>query len=376
VKIQVLQENLARGLSIIARAVSSSSTLPVLQNILITTDQGRLKLAATNLEIGIICWLGAKIEAEGAITVPAKTLEDLVKTLPGEAVGLSLDTATQTLAVHCGKSRTKIKGIDAQEFPPMPNASDAPGVTINVAEFKEAVSAVIPAASEDEARPVLTGAHLVINNSMMSMDTADGFRLTRFQCPLKCAITKPVDMIVPAKALEYLARILDGEGQLTISVSSVGNQVFFEHPNVRLITQRIEGAYPDLEQVIPKSHKTRTTLPTAALLKACKQADIFAREDGHHIMRFELAPNNGAPGSVKVSAQADTGNIETTLDGDIQGIPLLIGFNAQLMREILGTIKTSNVAVETSSEREPAVFLPVGDHGSLLHVLMPMHLGD
>ena len=156
-KVTVLQENLAHGLSIVSRAVSPRSTLPVLANVLIATDEGRLRLSATNLELGITCWIGAKIQEEGSTTVPARTFSDLVSTLSDKQVDMSLTVRTQTLNVRCGASNTDLKCIDAQEFPPMPVADFSQGLEINVADLKEMIQQVVFAASTDDARPILTG---------------------------------------------------------------------------------------------------------------------------------------------------------------------------------------------------------------------------
>ena len=159
-KVFVNQQQLAHSVSIVSRAVSPRSTLPVLSNILIKTDNGRLRLSATNLELGITCWMGAKVEGEGAITVPSRTFTDLVSNLPNEDVTLTLDMNTRTLNLRCGTSTTDIKGIDAEEFPPIPEPDLSTGIPLNVENFKEMIHQVAFAASTDEARPVLTGVHL------------------------------------------------------------------------------------------------------------------------------------------------------------------------------------------------------------------------
>src|SRR5262245_6543358 len=176
-KVSCLQENLAKGLSIVSRAVASRSTLPVLGNILLATDNGRLRLSATNLELGVTCWIGAKIEEEGSTTLPSKTLVDLVNTLPQEPVQMNLVTRTQTVSLKCGRIQTNIKGIDAQEFPlvPITNVDDA--IQLNVADLREMISQVVFAAATDEARPILTGILLQIDRDRLTLSAADGFRL-------------------------------------------------------------------------------------------------------------------------------------------------------------------------------------------------------
>src|SRR5512139_808571 len=154
-RVSVLQENLAKGLSLVSRAVSPRSTLPVLANVLVATDEGRLRLSATNLELGITCWIGAKILEDGSTTVPARTFTDLVATLPSDQVEMTLNVRNQKLNVRCASSNTDINCIDSQEFPPMPLPDLAEGIQINVTDFKEMIQQVAFAASSDEARPVL-----------------------------------------------------------------------------------------------------------------------------------------------------------------------------------------------------------------------------
>ena len=220
-KVTVLQESLAHGLSIVSRAVSPRSTLPVLSNVLIASDEGRLRLSATNLELGITCWIGAKIEEEGSTTVPARTFVDLVGTLPPEQVSLGLTTATQTLNVRCGASNTDIKCIDAQEFPPLPVPDMDGAIPLNVADFKEMISQVVFAASMDEARPVLMGVLVNAEKDTLTMAAADGFRLSVRSAPLESGLESSVAVIVPAKSMAEVSRILgDQEEPVEIAVTA------------------------------------------------------------------------------------------------------------------------------------------------------------
>src|SRR3989304_4034407 len=198
-KVSVLQENLARGLSVVSRAVSPRSTLPVLANVLVATDEGRLRLSATNLEMGITCWIGAKIEEEGSTTVPARTFTELVSTLTDKQVEISLSVRTQTLNVRCGSSNTDLKCIDSQEFPPMPVPDLADGIPINVADFKEMIQQVAFAASTDEARPVLTGVLVTVSGEKITLAAADGFRLSVREAALSSAGPRPVSATIPAR---------------------------------------------------------------------------------------------------------------------------------------------------------------------------------
>ncbi len=375
-KVTVLQENLARGLSTVSRAVSPRSTLPVLANVLIATDEGRLRLSATNLEMGITCWIGAKIEEEGSTTVPARTLADLVSTMPDPQVSLTLDPRTQTLNVRSGSSTNDIKGIDAQEFPPLPVPDFADAIQINVSDFKEMIQQVAFAASTDEARPVLMGVLLKVEKESVIMAAADGFRLSVRTATLSSPAAQPLSAIIPARALSELARIAsDGEQMIQMVLPKGRGQVVFRVKDAELVSQLIDGTFPDYQQIIPRSYKSRTLVSTASLLKACKQAEIFARE-GSNVVRMNIK-NSGElqPGEVEISAHSEeTGSNETIVEATVDGIPLLIAFNVKFLREVLEVIKTPNVAVETSAPNAPGVVKPVGEEG-FIHVIMPMHLG-
>jgi DNA polymerase-3 subunit beta len=376
-KLNVLQENLAHGLNIVSRAVSPRSTLPVLSNVLVATDEGRLRLSATNLELGITCWIGAKIEEEGSTTVPARTFTELVGTLSDKQVEMSLTVRTQTLNIRCGSSVTDLKCIDSQEFPPMPVPDTDNGIQLNVADIREMIQQVVFAASTDEARPILTGVLVTVNGDKIIMASADGFRLSVRKAQLSSPVSRPVNAVIPARALSELARIAgDSDQPITMVLPPERGQVIFHMKDVELVSQLIEGTFPDYEQIIPRSYQTRTLLSTSAFLKACRQAEIFARE-GSHIARINIvAAGELRPGTVEISGQSEeTGFNQTEVDATIDGPNLLIAFNVRFLREVLDVIKTPNVALETSIDTAPGIVRPVGEE-NFLHVIMPMHLGS
>ncbi|MBN1230581.1 MAG: DNA polymerase III subunit beta [Anaerolineales bacterium] len=375
-KVSVLQERLAHGLNVVSRAVSSRSTLPVLSNVLVATDEGRLRLSATNLEMGITCWIGAKIDEDGSTTVPARTFNDLVGTLPNDQVNMSLETRTQTLNVRSGSSNTDIKCIDSQEFPPMPVPDMKDGVELNVADFKDMVKQVVFAASSDEARPVLTGILVSVYNGELVMAAADGFRLSVRKAQLSNSSTPNLNAIIPARALSELARVAnDNEDTITMILPPGRGQVVFRLKDIELTSQLIEGSFPEYEQIIPSGHTTRTVLSTQAMLKACKQAEIFARE-GSLIARLQITPGDELqPGTVEISAHSEeTGSNETLVDATIEGPSILIAFNVRFLREVLDVISTPNVAIETTAPAAPGLIRPLGED-NFKHVIMPMHLG-
>lgn len=375
-KVSCLQENLARGLGVVSRAVAPRSTLPVLGNILLATEDGRLRLSATNLELGITCWIGAKIEEEGSTTVPARTFVDLVNTFPNEKVEMELTVRTQSLNVRCGAFNNDIKCIDAQEFPPLPPSDLDDGLDLNIEDVREMIHQVTFAASSDDARPVLTGVMVEIEDSEIKMAAADGFRLSVRKAHLSSPSSTPMQAIIPARALSELARIVtDSEEVLTMSLPPKRGQVIFRAKDIELVSQLIEGNFPDYQGIIPTSHATRSVLPTGTFLKACRAADIFAREAAHSA-RLRVTPGSELePGTVEVSATAaETGSNESTVDATIEGDAIEIAFNVRFLVDVLSVIKTPNVALETTGSSSPGVIRPVGEN-DFLHVIMPMHLG-
>ncbi|RMH01671.1 MAG: DNA polymerase III subunit beta [Chloroflexi bacterium] len=375
-KLSCLQENLARGLSIVGRAVSTRSTLPVLANVLLATDNGRLKLSATNLEIVITCWIGTKIEEEGAITIPARTFNDLVSTLPQDTVHLELNEQTQTLHVSCLRTEANIKGIDAQEFPLVPEPDNNHRIRMETAVLKQIINQVAFAAATDDTRPTLTGVSTRIEGGQLTMAATDGFRLSVRSAHIPGYVDDPISVIVPARALMEVARIASDDTEAVfISLPEGRNQIIFDMDNVVLVSQLIDGNFPDYTSIIPKSYRTRTVMNTAELRKACKTAEIFARESSH-TARFNINPGDEiTPGMATISAtSAETGDNVAQVDAIVDGDPIEIAFNVKFMSDVLNVIETPQVALETNSSREPGVIRPVGD-SDFIHIIMPMHFG-
>ena len=375
-KVYVKQQQLAHSVSMVSRAVSPRSTLPVLSNILVKTDNGRLRLSATNLELGITSWIGARVEGEGAITVPSRTFTDMVSNLPSEQVILTLDNSTQTLNVRCGTSETNIKGIDAEEFPPIPEPNLEEGVPLNVTNFKEMVQQVAFAASTDEARPVLTGVLLKIDGDHITMAATDGFRISIREDDIPNAVSRPIEAIIPARALVELARIISsGDETLIMTFPTDRGQVIFHMDQMELASQLIDGSFPDYRAIIPQNFKTHTLLSTSGLLKACKQAEIIARESTN-VARLNIIPeaDESSPGTLEISAQSEqTGTSEVLVDASVDGVPLLVAFNVRFLREVLEVIQSDNVWLETNAANTPGLIHPQGDE-HFKHIIMPMHI--
>lgn len=375
-KVSVLQENLMRGISIVNRAVATRSTLPVLGNILLATEGGRLKLAATNLEIGITHWAGAQVQSEGAITVPARQLADYVNALPPDRVEMELNLKTQTLHLKCARYDANIKGVDASEFPIIPTIGDNNKILVEPDILKELIAQATFSAAQDDSRPVLTGILAKFDKDVVTFASADGFRLSVRSAALDTKLAAPVSVIIPAKALQDVARVIgDQEAPVEIAITDNRSQVLFHLENTDIVSQLIDGNFPDFNQIVPKTYSTRTIMNTQELQNAVKAASVFARE-ASNIVRLNISSGNDmGGGKVIVAAQsAETGDNVGEIDATVDGEPIEIAFNARFLSDVLGVLNSAQVALETVSAAAPGVVKPVG-RDDFTHVIMPMHIG-
>ena len=372
----VQQSQLAHGVGVVQRAVTPRSTLPVLSNILIKTDGGRLRLSATNLELGISAWIDARVKDEGGLTVPARTFADLVSNLPSQDVILSVDTRTQTLNVKCGTLNTDIKGISADEFPPMPAPDLDAAIPLNVGNFKEMIGQVVFAASTEDSRPNLTGVHMSFEDEVLEMAATDGYRISISRAAMVGMGKQKLEALIPARALSELSRVaVNGDETLKMTFPPGRGQVIFHLKDVELVSQLIEGNFPNYNAIIPPTFKTKTVLSTGDLLKACKQTEIIARE-GNYIARLDIQPGEDGESVAQLDISANseqTGSSEVIVDASVEGVPLLISFNIRYLREALEVIKTSTVILETNAANTPGLLRPVDDE-SFKHIIMPMNI--
>lgn len=375
-KLSCLQENLDRGLNIVGRAVPAKSTLPALGNVLLATEDGRLKLAATNLEVAISCWLGAKIEEEGSITVPANLLSEFVRSLPNDRIDLSLSQRTRTLNMRCARFEANIKGIDAEEFPTIPSVGDGFKISVDAATLHESIGQVVFAAASDDSRPVLTGVLVTFSGNTMSMVAADGFRMAIKTASLGSSTEQEASVIVPARALRELGRIVaDSQEEVGISITQTRNQILFRIGNVELVSRLIEGQFPDYKRIIPAPSPNRVVVSTLEFLNANRTTAIFAR-DNSNIVRLQFTPGEEGvtPGKMILSAtSAEVGDNVGEIDAAITGQPPQIAFNSRYLDELLKALeKSSQLTLDIAASSSPGSLRPVGSEG-YLHIIMPMH---
>ena len=400
-RVSCFQENLSKGLSIVGRAVSSRSTLPVLGNILLEAKNNQLRLAATNLEIGINCWIGARVDEEGAITIPSRLLAEFVNSLPPELIEMELSARTQSLHLRCANYDANIKGIDAQEFPVIPTVDSGAGpeetaealegrtIALETAGLSKMIDQVVFAAATDESRPTLTGVEVTFAKERLSLAATDGYRLSVRSIEVDEAFAEDMAVVVPARHLGELGRIIadaDGERPVQVTVTQARNQILFrvwgrgaEHRGsfhqVDLVSQLIADRFPDYRAIIPKSHNTRTVLGTDAFLQAVRVAQLFARDNANIVRLKVQAGEDGGVGNLHLSAtSAELGNSENEVDAMVEGDEVEIDFDVRFLIAVLSQIDEEQVVLETTQSNRPGTIRPVGiGDDEFLHVVMPMH---
>ena len=363
-----MQENLARGLSVVSRAVSSRSTLPVLANVLLKTEDAGLKLTATNLEIGITYWVPGKIDEDGATTVPAKLLTDLVNSLPsGDKVELEVG-AGDTLHVKAGRFQTHIKGIDADEFPAIQTAGDRPTTRIAQNVLRRALAEVAFAAATDEARPILTGVLARFEGDKLTLAAADNYRIAVKTVPILDPVPE-TSVVIPARALNELARVLaDIDDPVDVVLAGARNQVLFHLDGIDLVSRLIDGQFPNYQQVMPQTHATRAVIDREELLRAVRPAALIAHESAN-IVKLQIG-GDGETG-VTVSANAEVGDHVGQVEAEVEGDGTTIAFNARYLADVLTNVTAEQFAIELNGPLSPGVFKPIGDD-QYVHVVMPV----
>ena len=377
-KITCLQENLSRGLAVVGRAVANRATLPVIHNVLLSVDQSMLKLSATNLEIAMTTWVGAKIEEEGSITVPARLLSEFVNSLPNDPINLQLDEGSGLLEISSGSSKAHINITDASEFPPIPTVDDGIAAEVDPLVLRSAITRVAFAAATEESRPVLTGVELKLDESKFTMAAADGFRLAVHHGALLKPVPEEMSVIIPARTMNELNRLIsDREEPVEILMTPAKGQVMFRirgGDTVEIVSQLLQGTFPNYEQLIPQSYTTRAVMDLPTVLRAARTASIFAR-DGSNIIRMHLMPAEAdtEPPKVEISARSEeVGDNEDTVDLDeIEGEEGKIAFNSRYLLDVLSVLEKGKVALETTTSSSPGVFKPT-ESDDYIHVVMPM----
>lgn len=371
----ILQDNLARGLNIVGRAVEARPTLPVLGNVLLATEDSRLRLSATNLELSITTYIGAQVQQDGAITLPAKTFSELVNNLSNERVDLTMDPATQTVNVRCGTTNSNIKGIAASEFPMVPSDGEA-SLMIDARLLQDMINQTVFAAAKEDNRPILTGIFMRFDDNELTMASADGYRLAVRTTQLEQSTGDRLEIVVPARTLSEVGRIISEEDEAVgITLPDDRDVIMFHLKNTDVTSQLLDGRFPDFAAIIPNTYSTSMVVYTDDLLRACKRAEIFARDSANSARIYIKPPDNpDEPGEVVVVGKsAERGDNEGMVDASVEGEPLEAAFNIRYLIDALNVIHDERVVLQSNGAAHPGVVRPDGRE-DFIAVIMPMSM--
>lgn len=370
-KVTILQKKLKNGLNIVERISQKSLTLPVLNNVLISTKENFLNLQTTDLEAGINWWGLAKIEKQGKIAVPVGILTSLISFLPEKPLSLSSDK--NTLTIECEKHLSRIKGTDPEDFPLIPKIEKKVSVTLKAVPFCQSLAQIVDIAVPSLARPAISGVYLSFQGNLLKMVATDSFRLGEKKLYLKEPLEQEFSLILPQRAVKEIINIF-GEREEEIKVYLAENQILFEaltretsHPEIHFTSKLIEGEYPNYQEIIPQGYKTQIVLARAKFLNQIKTASLFSGKINE--VKFSVNPEKG---QIEILSQSpEAGDYRSSLLGEIKGEGLELSFNHRFLTDGLSKIKSSEVIFELNGEEGPGVLKPVEDQ-TYLYIVMPI----
>ena len=373
-QVSCLQQNLRRGLAIVGRAVATRSNLPVLQNVKIATEDSMLVLTATNLDIAITTRIGAQVEEEGEITIPARLLTDFVNSLPDERIDIKTSVEPLSIGLKCQRVEANINGTDAEEFPPIPTVDEGATIKVDPQVLRETIAYVAFAAATEDSRPVLTGIKVEVNGEDFTFAAADGFRLAVYDGKLTEPLPEPTEFIIPAKTMQEVGRLIGGDdSEVEFTVTSAGTHALFNIGTVEIVSQLMPGSFPNFRSLIPSEHRNRVIVQQSDFMRAVRSASIFAR-DGSGIVRVQIMGDEEGSG-ISISSRAEElGDNQGEIDGEVEGEvddQSRIAFNNKYLSEVLDVLGDGEIAFEITSASSPGVVRSVSKEG-YTHVVMPM----
>jgi DNA polymerase III subunit beta len=362
-KFSISKEALLDGLQKVQHVVSTRTTLPILSNVLLVAEDGKLRMTTTDLDVGITGSVEAKIDRPGATTLPAKKLVNIIRELPASEVEISVD-AKNVASIQCGPSFFKIIGLGKDDFPPLPDFADAKEYRIPQELLRNGLKKTVYAISTDETRYVLNGIYTSFREGKLTLVATDGRRLAMIENDLEFPASQEIDVIVPTKAVQELLRLLSDSGEVLVKLS--GSQISFSIGDSFLVSKLIEGNYPNYRQVIPGDSSERVELPREAMLETVRRVSLLSSDKSNSV-KLVFGDNK-----VEVTANSpDVGEARETLEVPYDGKPLQIAFNPEFLKAPLQNLDEETVYLDLIDEMSPGV---VRIEGTFLYVIMPMRV--
>jgi len=364
-KFSSLSDNLKKAVNSVERVVSAKTTLPVLNNILVEAKDGKIKVVATDLDMGVTYWLRGKVDQDGQTTVPVKLLSSYLSSALGGKI--QIDEKDSVISVEADGSQATINGVAADEFPVIPQVKGTEVAKIETIILKDAIERTVFAAAKDMGRPVLTGVLMKFSGSQLTLVATDSFRLVEQKINLKTKAAKNIDVIVPARTLTELARVIsDIAGEVVIIVSE--SQILFKGDDFEVISRLVDGEYPDYRQVMPKEFKSRSVMKVGAFNSGLRSTGLFSYGSGAGVK----IKTDQKKGEVTISASsAEVGSGVSRIPAKIEGEDTEINFNAKYVSDVLSVIDSAEIALEINDKLSPGVIKPTNTE-NYLYIVMPL----
>lgn len=362
-KIICLQENLKNNLNLTQNIIGRNLTLPILNNVLLATEDGRLKISSTNLEIGINTWTAGKVEKSGAITCPAKVLASFVNNLPNKKV--ELEAKNNILIIKCDNYKATLNCLSADDFPIIPKIKEPSLIELDNNNLKESLIKVVGAASLSESRPEITGVFFKFEKRELRLAATDSFRLAEKVVGDPDRKSEEIKaLIVPQRTIQEVIRVLaEKNGETKICLGD--GQILFDSGEVQIVSRLIDGQYPDYQQIIPKEFSSQAVMERTEFLSVIRAAAVFSNKTNS--IRFSLSE-----GELEVLAQdADLGENKSQIKAQTKGKKIEVNFNYRYLLDGLANMNTKQVFLGLISDANPAILKPVGDE-SYIYLVMPI----
>ncbi len=362
-KVTCSRDELARALGIVSRGVSTRTTVQILAGILLQASEGKLDLAATDMELSLRTSLEAQVESGGSVVVPGRLLLELARLLPDAEVSIEHRLEEAAVEIRSGSASYRLHTYNAEDFPRLPDAEAVDRHEVDRETLLETVARVSRSASRDESRPVLTGVLMRFEPGKLVMAATDSYRLSVKETATEGSLPE-LEAIVPARALGELARIAQAGAGIELGVHE--NQVVFSTGDALLTTRRIDGQFPNYKQLVPEAFDHELSLPREELLDVVRRVAVMAQRNSPLRLRF-------ADGELAVSAQTqDVGEARESLPVSFSGEPLEIGFNAEFLRDGIESVGGEQLRLKLISPLRPAVLQ--GEDDAFLYLIMPIRL--
>jgi DNA polymerase III subunit beta len=362
-RITCTKEELVQGLSLVGRAVSSRTAIQILSGILLEARDGELRLAATDMELSLRASVPAQVEGDGAVVLPGRTLVDIARLLPGDEVTIEHRDSESVAHVSSGSARYTLHTYNAEDFPRLPELTEAETFSVDREAMLETIARVARAASRDEARPVLTGVLVQFAGAKLVMAATDSYRLAVKETALESP-APDLEAIVPSRALQELSRIAGDADEIAVGVQE--NQVLFSAGGVWLTTRRIDGQFPNYRQLLPETFEHELTVPRTELLDVVRRAAVMIQRATPLQLRF-------SDGEVTVVARThEVGESKESMPVAYSGEPLDIGFNADFLQQGLESVEGDDVKMKLISSLRPAILTDEAD--DFTYLVMPIRL--